>query len=76
VKAADRCHGNLAGYQDVYDLAGNVSEWTGVCTPAHDCLAIGAGYNATPVQTTCFDIGYVMADFQFGDGLGFRCCAD
>jgi len=62
----------------VFDLSGNVAEWTStskVVLGNTYYYAMGGGYYSVGVATACtFDFVLEQAGYSFAD-LGFRCCA-
>ena len=74
------CRGTSDGYDEVYDMSGNVAEWENACSadfgPDDTCRARGGDF-WTGIATTmrCRDAIGRARDFS-GVNIGFRCCAD
>jgi hypothetical protein len=64
-----RCEGYYPG---LFDMSGNVSEWSGSCADGHCDVMIGAHADGEERQT-CGGYTPVPPSEYFGD-LGFRCC--
>jgi len=67
------CYANWGGTRRVFDMSGNVKEWTAQRSAGVNPLR-GGSFNNTAVGTSC-DFDFVLADdsFQF-ENVGFRCC--
>jgi hypothetical protein len=69
--------GECRGYFDVYDMSGNLAEWTQ--TPSvHNSQfynVMGGFYNSGP-QSGCFDTRYSYYPQNRHNPVGFRCCKD
>jgi formylglycine-generating enzyme required for sulfatase activity len=65
------------GYAGLFDLAGNVEEWTDSCLgsdgPSDQCGVFGKDYGDSDPQ--CKDIWPRNRSLQ-APNTGFRCCAD
>lgn len=67
------CYADWGGSKKIFDLSGNVKEWTAARAP--DVLPQrGGNYNSPPGGTTC-SLDFIVTDstFQFVN-VGFRCC--
>jgi len=87
LKDGSRCNGNGAAAAVevrsmqacvtptlVFDLVGNVQEWTSECEGA-ECAARGGSYLSTGESWGCKAKRSFPKDFEAAD-LGFRCCAE
>lgn len=80
VGSLDQCQSTVDGYEGVYDLSGNVTEFEDSCEgttgPQDECRARGGSFNLfDPMFECAIGIG------TFGRGMvardtGFRCCSD
>ena len=71
--ALTSCFANGAGAADVYDLSGNVKEWTAERQPGVNPIRGGAANNEG-TGTTC-GLSFTSADDAFFfPNVGFRCC--
>ena len=77
VAEATACRGTMAPFDGLYDLAGNVAEWTASCRsglgPSSRCLVRGGSYRDGEGGAAC------SRSFEGPRGgrlehLGFRCC--
>lgn len=75
------CHGEIAPFSLVYDLAGNAAEWenscfqTGMGAPeTHECARRGGSFASNDVGLRCDTVDLVARNGAMG-GLSFRCCA-
>jgi formylglycine-generating enzyme required for sulfatase activity len=67
------CTSTVPGYTGVYDLTGNVFEWTNSCDSATDtCAARGSGY--TSQKWACSEVSYVKRNLNTTPTVGIRCC--
>lgn len=66
------------GYQDVFDMSGNVMEWEDGCNGTSggtdDCLLRGGSYSH-PGPAACADFSSSPRDNDTADNIGFRCCS-
>ena len=73
------CKGTIPPFDAVFDLSGNVHEWTNDCDgtagEADICLIRGGGAPHTVSQSTCSD-PYTVTRIEHFSDTGFRCCAD
>jgi len=60
------------GYSGLFDLSGNVSEWTATCTGTN-CRHNGGAFSGRQNSLGCND-GATVAGTSTGLVLGFRCC--
>jgi len=70
-----RCQSATPGFEGIYDLIGNVAEWTGRCSKDDAgwlCDAAGGDFRAQ--ADACTGTRFPM--FSELPSLGFRCCAD
>jgi sulfatase modifying factor 1 len=63
------------GYDGLYDMVGNVSEWLGYCAPSGYCRVGGNDYGATPPDPRC-DFPHGVPRNASARTVGIRCCAD
>jgi len=71
-----QCIADWGGAGDVFDLSGNVKEWTSTQRPAGSGAyeIRGGAYNNAAGGLTCdFDFTLASASFNF-QNIGFRCC--
>jgi len=64
------------GAKKIYDLSGNVSEWTNWCSPTTadgSCTVRGGGYESDQIQCDGAPTSPRKATLP---SLGFRCCAE
>jgi formylglycine-generating enzyme required for sulfatase activity len=72
----DQCEG---GYPGVFDMSGNVSEWTDECTQYQDppegqnCMRRGGAYYNTGDDIACTVADATLLSLP-SDNVGFRCC--
>jgi hypothetical protein len=71
--ALTSCYADEGGGSQVFDLSGNVKEWTLAHQPGQNPIRGGA-FNNTPNGIDC-PLDFTLADdtFFFTD-VGFRCC--
>ncbi len=69
--------GCVGGYDGLFDMSGNVSEWTADCDDAGVCLHKGGGYSTTDGATkiACAAFGGIGRMENYSS-VGIRCCAD
>ncbi len=67
------CFADHSGPRQVFDMSGNVKEWTQERSPGVNPLR-GGSFNNTAIGISC-DLDFTVADdtFQF-QNVGFRCC--
>lgn len=65
------------GYFDVYDMAGNVAEWTSTrAAENRDFFYVMGGFWASGPQGTCTNARYSYFPQNRHNPVGFRCCKD
>ena len=73
------CTGTMPPFDGVFDLSGNVHEWTNDCDgtsgSADTCLIRGGAAGHPVSSSTCAD-PYIVTRIEFFSDTGFRCCAD
>jgi formylglycine-generating enzyme required for sulfatase activity len=66
------------GTTEIFDLSGNVSEWTNSCSPNTEtgqCMTRGGAYLSTDSALECATSAPTARKATF-PSLGFRCCAE
>jgi formylglycine-generating enzyme len=75
VGAQPACQGAVAG---VFDLSGNVREWTDACDPGpsktRECLVRGGSFYDVAGTLSCANRQVYTAETR-NSGVGFRCCS-
>lgn len=78
VGSAALCHGQVAPFTQLFDLAGNVREWEDDCQASvgsmDNCRARGGAFDDNPTKTSCDQIVQLTRG-SAASNLGFRCCA-
>ncbi len=74
-----QCHGTTSPFDQIFDMSGNLGEWTDACETqsvgtAGWCLAAGLT-RADPPSWRC-DAGDLMTRDDKNPQVGFRCCLD
>ncbi len=73
------CYANWGGLNRIYDMSGNLSEWTSTSAVSNGVTyqrVRGGNYQTFPNGTRC-DFGFVLQQPTFQNfDLGFRCCSD
>jgi sulfatase modifying factor 1 len=72
VGANTTCSSLVPGYTGIYDLTGNVAEWTNSCDSAADTCAANGASSRRGVWT-CNTTDYISRKLR-DSTLGFRCC--
>ncbi|GAC1394144.1 MAG: hypothetical protein NVSMB47_02680 [Polyangiales bacterium] len=70
----------VGGFDGLFDLSGNVREWTDTCFGATsggrgNCQVRGGAYSSDPGHLACDQPFYPPPDSTLED-IGFRCCAE
>src|SRR5260221_764550 len=77
--SASQCFANWGAAGSIFDLSGNVGEWTSSCVSLNGktyCNVQGGNSQSLPGGTLCgFDFTLAQQTFENFD-LGFRCCSD
>lgn len=77
VATLDGCQPTVAGFEGVYDLSGNVSEWEDSCDVADggsgDCRVRGGSFLGDIYYLRC-DSDYAYTPGFQVSAIGFRCC--
>ena len=78
--ASLECHGKGAPYASIYDLSGNVAEWTDACqvsgTPTlQTCQTRGGTFLDDANGLKCDALGLTQPRSWFDDHIGIRCCS-
>jgi formylglycine-generating enzyme required for sulfatase activity len=89
VGAKADCRGKVPPYDGVFDLSGNVAEWTNCCsvidvpTQTIGCRHRGGSFNSNPSGMTAASLQCQGGDFldltepgEARPDIGFRCCGD
>jgi formylglycine-generating enzyme required for sulfatase activity len=67
------CFADNAGTNDMFDMSGNVKEWTAAQQPGVNPLRGGASHSTT-IGTSCA-LNFTVADNALlFPNIGFRCC--
>ena len=65
------------GYFDVYDMSGNLAEWTSTKSQKNPrYFDVMGGFWQTGIQSRCADVRYSYFPENKHNPVGFRCCAD
>lgn len=63
------------GYFDVYDMAGNLAEWTNTKSPKNlQFYNVKGGFWDSGIKSTCYDARYSYYPQNRHNPVGFRCC--
>ena len=74
----DGCQSSVPGFEGVFDLSGNVSEWVNSCGDSADgtkCGERGGDFALESAGLDCRSVLYDSPTFS-AQMIGFRCCAD
>ncbi len=74
----DGCQSSVPGFEGVFDLSGNVSEWVNSCGDSADgrkCAERGGDFALEGAGLDCRSVLYDSPTFR-AQMIGFRCCAD
>ena len=72
-QGSPECAGTAPPFNRIFDLAGNLEEWTAACDEEWWCALEGSGFGEPPAA--CADGGRMHMGL-LGPSAGFRCCAD
>jgi formylglycine-generating enzyme required for sulfatase activity len=72
--AFPKCQSSAAGFEGVYDLCGNVSEWADACNE-ESCIQHDGMYASSSSSTLC-QMSAAWPRSKRAAFLGFRCCRD
>jgi len=78
VKSKSTCTGPFAPFDALYDMSGNVAEWTDSCGTVSgetQCRLRGGSYSKTGYDTAC-NANWTLPYLFSGSDFGIRCCAD
>jgi len=77
VASAPGCTSHEQGFEGVFDLSGNVSEWEDSCSDpdTDNCRARGGNVGADQAELPCADESYGVSPTNQSPGVGFRCCS-
>jgi hypothetical protein len=64
----------VGGFPGIYNMSGNVWEWTDSCG-VNTCYAMGGAFDGTMTDNACAGNRSWMRDSGAGN-IGFRCCSD
>ena len=65
------------GYFDVYDMSGNLAEWTSTKSPENrDFYKVMGGFWESGIQSSCTDSRYSYFPQNRHNPVGFRCCKE
>lgn len=67
-----KCHGQVAPYDQVWDMHGNVAEWTAACPTPEACHLNGSHHSDAELPCSHTDHQPI---FTAGTTTGFRCCS-
>ena len=72
----EQCQSSVAGYEGIFDMAGNLAEWQNACDD-RGCRVRGGAYTHEANGLRC-DAGESLRwpRLEAAADIGFRCCAD
>jgi sulfatase modifying factor 1 len=79
VKSKATCVGAFAPFDQIYDMSGNVAEWTdscGIVSGETYCRLRGGNYTNTAIYDTACDADFGFPFTAEAGTVGIRCCAD
>jgi hypothetical protein len=65
----------VGGYPGLYNMSGNLWEWTDCCPSSSSCYAMGGAYDGTQADNACNGTRNWVATDGAGN-IGIRCCSD
>ncbi|MBI5535707.1 MAG: SUMF1/EgtB/PvdO family nonheme iron enzyme [Deltaproteobacteria bacterium] len=74
VGTLSECQSSISGYDGVFDLSGNVSEWVDACSANDACRMDGGAFNGAKDELGCGGDRRALRR-SAEPALGFRCCS-